>query len=953
MPRRPIFLALFATFLFVLPTSAYALVEPLSLSQITELSDHIVQVNVSGASVRAQSASAVRPMPVTDIRVNVTRVYKGSRHTDFTLTQPGGTVGDVTLRVPELPDFTPGERAILFLDERGVVAGDRGKLEIVGGNVPELGMTLTAVQDAIANLAAGRPAGAPLVYGEGTAEIASALGITEEGDTGGTVTAAGVTGITPSRSDAGVGDIITISGTDFGTTRGSGTVSFLLGNALNGSRKAASTYTAWSNTQISCVVPDGVQGGSVVIITGAGTVFTSSYYDIGFSTDGSHVTQNPLVFRVNENTADVTGEGAAFAAALAAWSNAGSNFRTQKSATPGTRTAYPPAYDATNDAYFAAGTNFPTGTLALSYLWFSSSGGNIILEADMIMNDGAAWSIGAVSGRYDIETIVLHEVGHAVGLDDQYAEYHEVMGAAASNATRRALSQSEREGAVYLYGVDASLAPGAPQISSATHVTQDIWVPQTSASFAFSASAPAGIGGYSYLLNTSATTIPDSVSEGTGTTASFTSLADGEHYFHVRATNTENVWGPASHYRVRIDTQPPVSQVSVPATSVLSAQVIMSAADSRSGVGAMRYTLDGGPVLGSTGTINVTTLGTHTVSYWSVDVAGNAEVPRQVSFEVLPRDAFSLIQVQGPDRFATAVESSKLGFASGAGTVLIATGRNWPDALGASALAGALDAPLLLVDTDSIPPVVAAEIARLKATKAIIIGGTGAVSAGVQAKLVGTGSVKTTERIAGADRYDTARRVAARAILVAGSEFDGGLIVATGAAYADALAAAPASAARHWPVVLVAPQRGLDAATRSFVTAWGKRVYVMGGTSAVSAAAYQDLEGISGADAVKRIAGADRYSTAAQVASWGVAEAGLTFVAPAIATGLSPYDALAGGVVQGRAGSVLLLTDPAALSTATADTLVANEPAIREVRILGGAGAIGQPVRDRVVSFFE
>jgi putative cell wall-binding protein len=813
-------------------------------------------------------------------------------------------------------------------------------------------MTLAAVQEVIADLVAGRPAGTLLVYDEQAAQIASALGITEEGETGSTVTAAGVTGITPSRSDAGVGDVITINGADFGTTRGSGTVSFLLGNAMNGSRKAASTYTAWSDTQISCVVPDGVQGGSVKITTGAGTVFTSAYYDIGFSTNGSHVTQNPLVYRVNENTADVVGEGAAIAASLATWSNAGSNFRAQKSATPGTRTAYPPAYDGINDVYFAAGTNFPAGYLAVNYLWYSP-GSDVIYETDVVFNDGAAWAIGAVSGRYDIETIALHEVGHAVGLDDQYLEYNEAMGAAASNATRRALSRSELEGAVYLYGYDASIAPGAPVVSSTTHVTQDIWVSRNSASFAFSASAPAGVGGYSYLLDTYAATLPDAVSEGTGTTASFSSLADGEHYFHVRAASTGNAWGPASHYRIRIDTQPPVSKVSVTATSILNAQVFMSAADSRSGVASMRYSLDGGPVQNSTGIINVASLGTHTLSYWSVDTAGNSEAPRQISFEVLPRDVFTLVEVHGPDRFTTAVESSRLGFPTGAATVLVATGRNWPDALGASALAGALDAPLLLVDTDAIPIVVADEIARLKATRAIIIGGTTAVSTTVQTALAKTGSVAAVERIAGTDRYDTARRVSTRAIAVAGGEFDGGLIVATGASYADALSASPASAARHWPVVLVAPQQGLDAATRTFVTKYGKRAYVMGGTSAVSSTAYQDLVDIFGTGAVKRIAGADRFDTAATIASWSMAEAGLTFAAPAIATGRSPYDALAGGIMQGRAGSVVFLTECSVLPTATSGAIATNEPAIREVRVLGGAIAIEQPVRDRVVSFFE
>lgn len=952
MPRRLILMAIFAMFVFTLPSGAYAQVAPLSLSEITALSHAVVDVKVTGSSVRAQYPAPGRAVPFTDVRAHVTRTFKGSRPIDFTISQPGGTLGDVRLLVTELPDFVPGERCILFLDANGVIAGNRGKLEIVDGAVPELGMTLEAVEAAIADMVDGRTAAAPLMYGEQTATLAEALGLPEEGVTGASVSAAAISGISPVRSNAGIGDVITITGSGFGATRGSGSVSFLLGDSISGIRKAAEVYPSWSDTQIRCEVPAGVQAGSVRITTAAGTTFTSAYYDIGFSTSGKHVTQNPLVYRVNENTADVAGEGAAFAAAFATWSGAGSNFRAQKSPTPGTRTKYPPVYDEINDAFFAPAEYFGTGVLAVNYLWLAP-GSDIIYETDLVMNDGVAWSIGAVSGRYDIETLALHEVGHAVGLDDQYSELHEVMGASWSNGTRRALTQSEQEGAVYLYGYDATIAPGAPQISSATHSTQDIWVSRTSASFAFSATAPAGVGGYSYLLNTSAATVPDMVSEGTATSVSFSSLADGEHYFHVRAASTGNVWGPAAHYRVRIDTQPPVSLVSVPATSALAAHVTMSATDARSGVAAMRYSLDAGPVQTSTGTMNVVGFGEHTLTYWSVDAAGNTESARHVVFEVVPRESFSVVSVQGDDRFATAVESSKLGFVSGASTVLIATGRNWPDALGASALAGALDAPILLVDTSAVPAAVAAEITRLGATHAIIIGGTAAVSADVQTRLRSTGSITSVERIFGTDRYDTARRVAIRAIQAAGSEFDGSLIVATGASYADALAASPASAAKHWPVVLVAPQLGLDTGTRVFVTTRGARAFVMGGTSAVSAQAYADLEGIFGPEAVKRISGADRFETAARIAVWSLADAGLTFATPAIATGRSPYDALSGGVVQGRDGSILLLTEASHLPTSTADLIRDNESAIREVRFLGGTSAIGQSVRDTVAAYFD
>lgn len=39
-----------------------------------------------------------------------------------------------------------------------------------------------------------------------------------------------------------------------------------------------------------------------------------------------------------------------------------------------------------------------------------------IIDADIQLNDAKAFSIGAVSGKYDIESVALHEAGHFAGL---------------------------------------------------------------------------------------------------------------------------------------------------------------------------------------------------------------------------------------------------------------------------------------------------------------------------------------------------------------------------------------------------------------------------------------------------------------------------------------------------------------------------------------------------------
>jgi outer membrane protein assembly factor BamB/putative cell wall-binding protein len=88
----------------------------------------------------------------------------------------------------------------------------------------------------------------------------------------------------------------------------------------------------------------------------------------------------------------------------------------------------------------------------------------------------------------------------------------------------------------------------------------------------------------------------------------------------------------------------------------------------------------------------------------------------------------------GPDRFATAVAISREELRRSR-TVFIATGRSFPDALAASATAGAMRSPLLLVTADAVPPVVRCELQRLVPEDIVLLGGSAAVSIEVEEEL--------------------------------------------------------------------------------------------------------------------------------------------------------------------------------------------------------------------------
>jgi putative cell wall-binding protein len=223
---------------------------------------------------------------------------------------------------------------------------------------------------------------------------------------------------------------------------------------------------------------------------------------------------------------------------------------------------------------------------------------------------------------------------------------------------------------------------------------------------------------------------------------------------------------------------------------------------------------------------------------------GDSETFGPVTIDVISADADSVRVViteptspasyvkrlAGPDRYATAAAVSAEVFSdpSAVDTVFVATGSNFPDALGAAAAAGHVGAPVLLVG-DTVPGATAAELNRLNPTNIYVVGGPAVVSDSVVASLGAFGAV---DRLAGSNRYATAAAVSA-SVFVNPASVDAAF-VATGSNFPDALGAAAAAGHLGSPVLLVgATVPGATAAELLRLNPL-TTVYIAGGTSVVS-----------------------------------------------------------------------------------------------------------------------
>jgi putative cell wall-binding protein len=303
-------------------------------------------------------------------------------------------------------------------------------------------------------------------------------------------------------------------------------------------------------------------------------------------------------------------------------------------------------------------------------------------------------------------------------------------------------------------------------------------------------------------------------------------------------------------------------------------------------------------------------------------------------------------RIAGADRIATAVAVSSAGWLS-ADDVVVATARDYADALAGGALAAARNAPLLLTEPGHLPDAVAQEIRRLRPGSAWILGGDAAVAPAVEARLADL--VPTVQRVAGANRFETAARVASTAHS-ATSE----VVVALGRhreparAWPDAVAAGALAATPARIPTLLTNAGSLPTETQAALQTLGvTRVFVVGGTSAVHAGVADELraEGYE----VERLAGDDRYATSAVVAA--KARTYRTGSRPlVVASGAGYADALSAGALAARVGGPLLLAPPCALeqAPATDEHLQATAGDITHAFLVGGEAAVSERVRWQV-----
>lgn len=202
-------------------------------------------------------------------------------------------------------------------------------------------------------------------------------------------------------------------------------------------------------------------------------------------------------------------------------------------------------------------------------------------------------------------------------------------------------------------------------------------------------------------------------------------------------------------------------------------------------------------------------------------VGGTAALSASVEASVRSL-GYNAVRYGGADRYETAVQVASAGLGNPTG-LLLASGRDFPDALAAGAAAPRVvgGAAVLLTDGDAQAPATAAYVAARGPTVGLVAVGGPAARA-----------VPAAPAVVGADRYDTARLVAERFFASTVTVFG----AASGEAFADALTGGAHAARLGGPLLLVQPN-ALPPVVRTYLAgraATVSRGFLYGGSAAVS-----------------------------------------------------------------------------------------------------------------------
>lgn len=214
-----------------------------------------------------------------------------------------------------------------------------------------------------------------------------------------------------------------------------------------------------------------------------------------------------------------------------------------------------------------------------------------------------------------------------------------------------------------------------------------------------------------------------------------------------------------------------------------------------------------------------------------VVVGGEGAISANV-YNELAAKGISITRISGYDRYSTSLELARYAFqGTNPRVVYLATGEDFPDALSASAAAGANGGPVILVrgNQGSLDLETKTLIQQLGASVVNIAGGSAVVSSGIESSIWSIPGISNVNRLGGSQRYMTSENINNYAFSSARVAY-----VSTGENFPDGLAAAASAGINMAPLYLSNGSCLATSVLQKMVALGVTKVLIIGGTGVLS-----------------------------------------------------------------------------------------------------------------------
>ena len=437
-----------------MPTEALRL--KTNWAERTDLSEKIVRGQV--IDVRSYW-NYKKNLIYTDVTILVDEHIKGDGSREITITIPGGTIGDQTHLVSDTPQFAIGDHGVIFLEPSGHVTGGPDGVHLLQKPATGTNQLQSLAKDRFLSWIKAHISGQTKISFEEVPEGPS--GVLTQQD----ISNATISGVSPSTISAGTGNSITISGSGFGASRGSGdlpTIAFRYQDANYMSSN--SKITSWSDTQIQTEVWTGVVSNydhspgswvdTVAFVNSSGDYESFWPLTIPFGYGRAKWNTSQASYYINA-TGGPNGSLSAIQNAANTWGGAGADFSFNYAGT----TTQGWGHDGYNVISFA---NLGSSIIIAQAITYFSGG--IISECDIQFNTGFPFSTDPIppNDKMDLQSIAVHELGHWLRLLDLYGanDTNKVMyGFSSYGQVRRNLTSDDQSGIQWIYGAGNITAP--------------------------------------------------------------------------------------------------------------------------------------------------------------------------------------------------------------------------------------------------------------------------------------------------------------------------------------------------------------------------------------------------------------------------------------------------------------------------------------------------------------